>query len=377
LKKEKSDFIRLIHSINSKLKKELDSYDDTYIELITIKIVSKYATKLLITKQFKNKEKIDNFHSTLDKICKIEPSQEIENLIQEYFMQYEYAKLSAKEFAQKYISNIKTDNTTLNNETKLQISNHLENHKNISQIKILDYCARDGEIIIYLIEELQKRGLPLKEIITNNIYAIEKSPIKYFIIKLRIWFEMICLGFEVLPNLEKNIFLGDSLIQTLNGSNIIKKEHLLFSKSDELIDNLRFEIDDISKVQDNIKLLLQAKYDQNNIELKSKIQNLQTFKSDINHIKKDMQRNLYNIELIKDMLSTKYLFILEIQFHKILQNGGFDMIISHLPNKKISQDKLLKNSLKNENYKCYSSNAYLKDFFVEKAQTLTKLKILI
>ncbi len=240
----------------------------------------------------------------------------------------------------------------------------------VSSLKILDPACGSGAFFMPIIGYLMKTrrilsnelGMPFsdykmkKEIIEQNIFGVDLNPQAIEIAKLRLWLELVSTTnnideVELLPNIEYNIVAGNSLLglsQTFRGKGLQGFMPLNLSKQIEMLkpiypdhaERIRElsetpDLDNILRIRDLLVKLYKSEQDPKNAyKIKNVIENV--------HSSLHQQMNEHFLAFINQQLSTKnqiglsdltkhHSFHWIMEFHDVLSNGGFDVVLGNPP----------------------------------------------
>jgi len=245
----------------------------------------------------------------------------------------------------------------------------------LTNVRVLDPAVGSGAFLVGMMQEIIRLKIPLaeklkikitpaqlkREIIKSNLYGIDIEPEAIEIAKLRLWLSLVVdedlEKVEPLPNLDYKLAVGNSLVESFKGKELIRKENSLSFYEDEklvgefrkLIEKMPEETDPEKKKKlradlENIEwrliehklqreaerklnqaIELGAKYSRMGIGLpdpeKKKMEQL---------IKEATQAN----EFLKEIKKTgaKPFFLPQVHFAEVfIEKGGFDIIIANPP----------------------------------------------
>ena len=235
---------------------------------------------------------------------------------------YQKAVFKMKEFA-------KTENDEWLHETILTLSHHAEEY--------------------YL----------TKQIILNNLYGVDIVEEATEICKLRLFLQLAShlpdiTSIEPLPDIDFNIFSGNSLVGGLSWEDIEYNYKSLFNKDGEAIDP--------ESLKEKIKLLTEKKQKYREIQqLDESEEEFSILKGDISFL-----NNHINNQIDLDIDNPFHWFI---NFNKILDKGGFDVIIGNPPYVEYSK---VKNEYEIINYQTLKSgNIY--SYFFERGRSISNV----
>ncbi len=247
-----------------------------------------------------------------------------------------------------------TINKLLNNSTLSQDKLKDIMKSKLRAIKVLDPAIGSGAFPMGVLHEIVDARLVLgdttplsqmkREIIENNIYGIDIEESAVEIAKLRFWLSIVVDEVEPkpLPNLFYKIMVGNSLIETANGFDLMK-ERKKGSKAEQI------RVETLKKLDEQFRQY----YDEHNKHkkdgLRTKINlNLKTLFDEglkkyskqlglIGVTKQEMQEaktaNLI-VNILHDMYKNHYsnkIFLYKMFFKEVMDRGGFDLIIGNPP----------------------------------------------
>ncbi|MBD3840130.1 MAG: class I SAM-dependent DNA methyltransferase, partial [Epsilonproteobacteria bacterium] len=212
-----------------------------------------------------------------------------------------------------------------------------------------------------------------------------------------------------LPNLDFKIMQGNSLLETINGFDIIPtdiyekivrkqtdlfggfEEQTLFAKTlyEELSDKIHKFYNDTSGVdkkshKEEIKSLVRQIIEEylmrEEQQYKHHEKNIVSFNSKKKKLADDMSKTLDNIliaqrildEILSNNFQSKELFLYKLWFGEVMQDGGFDVVIGNPPYIRQEKIKELKPKLQIEGYKSYNGTADIYVYFFEQGYRLLK-----
>ncbi len=290
--------------------------------------------------------------------------------------------------------------------------------KKIKQIKVLDPAIGSGAFPMGMLHEIVQTRLHLgdktlyaklkREIIENSIYGVDIDGDAVEIAKLRFWLSLTVDETipSPLPNLDFKIMQGNSLIETINGFDIIPKDiyevqerkftSLFDAETPSLFDAKIFDKltskihefyndstgakkqSDKEEIKHLIKEIIEKYLESQEKEYADNEKNIQSFTSQKKQLVNTMVEKMNNIsqakrvlnELIKNNFQTKELFLYKLFFGEVLKNGGFDVVIGNPPYLRIQGiDKKIAQTYK-EIYSSATGSFDLYVLFTEKALSL-------
>lgn len=228
-----------------------------------------------------------------------------------------------------------------------EILNALEN------VKIVDPACGSGAFLIgayYVIRELlEKAGIPVdferkREIFRKNLYGVDIKEWAVRVAELRMWLALIeeedkLPGAEpVLPNLNVNLKVGDSLIPEIevNGKRIVLPKSFLEKWKKYIRGNSYKEIAD--RIYDGITDRVELERIKTEI-VKSVVRELykdafitqKTLSGQEVEIGKFSNEEKMLIKILNEAKDVKVPFIWELDFPEVFANDGFDIVISNPP----------------------------------------------
>ncbi len=256
----------------------------------------------------------------------------------------------------------------------------------IKNIKVLDPAIGSGAFPMGMLHELieirqklnDKTPLALmkKEIIQNSIYGVDIEESAVEIAKLRFWLSIIVDEEKPtpLPNLLYKIRVGNSLIEKIYDFNPLESElhgtKGLVKKLPKKIDNF-FQIHN-KKEKEKLEKDIEEDIDKIFINGVEKFQE----ENDLFNTNQKLHDKLVMIAKIireyKKSRATTELFLYQVYFADIMNNGGFDVVIGNPPYVRHEKIKELKPKLKAEGYKSYNGTADLYIYFFEQGYRLLK-----
>ncbi|MDR3222264.1 MAG: Eco57I restriction-modification methylase domain-containing protein [Methanobrevibacter sp.] len=263
----------------------------------------------------------------------------------------------------------------------------------LNSIKICDpscgsgaFLLKAGEILLqYKKRVCNKLNLDFeeynlkKEIIINNLYGVDLKEGAIEICKLRLWLWLISSKFEkidTLPNIEYNFILGNSLFGCLEEKLVQKTIVQVVDKETmALFDALKiiFDMQIINKIiellnSQTIENFTEAIYYLKSLYSNSSGLNAEYLKKTIDNINSKINREISAIYKNKynNERNNVDLFHWRSEFYKVMNNGGFDLVIGNPPYGKILTDS--EKDLADEIYK--SKRNDIAALFVERSINL-------
>lgn len=332
----------------------------------------------------------------------------------------------ALEDVEKIVSiDLDSDETQLNKLITPQQAKSLK--EALTQLKSLDPAVGSGafplglmQAILQLKQIIAKReGITIKkgglfitkwkrEIIANNLYGVDIKPEAIEIAKLRMWLSLVIdipniENVEPLPNLDYKLMCGNSLIEKINGEQLIptpqqgkqlmlevtpiqqaiqpllKLQKEYFQVQNEARHHLRQEIiaaernifqvaindrrqfyqgrlDNISRKLHSMKGKTSKKWEKEKQQITDKLADLEKLRENVQ--KGEIALNFFQYYL---------------HFREVFESsGGFDLVIGNPPYVRQEAIKELKPLLQEEGYQCYTGVADLYVYFFEKGLQLLK-----
>lgn len=247
-----------------------------------------------------------------------------------------------------------TINQLLSNSTIPQ--NKLKDIMNsrLKDIKTLDPAIGSGAFPMGVLHELLETRVKLgdktpsskmkREIIENNIYGIDIDESAVEIAKLRFWISIV-VDEKVpkpLPNLFYKIMVGNSLLDTANGFDLLQartkgsKVELDRLKALQDLDKLfaeYYNLHDKSKkdgLRHNIDIQFKVLFDKGLKEYSKHTKLIGATKKEEDEAK---TANLI-VDILKDMYDNHYsnkIFLYKLYFKEVMDKGGFDLVIGNPP----------------------------------------------
>jgi len=275
----------------------------------------------------------------------------------------------------------------------------------LKNIKVLDPAIGSGAFpmgmlheIVTLLELLtDQHGASLKRsVIENSIYGVDIEPSAVEIAKLRFWLSIVVDETKPhpLPNLFYKIMVGNSLLETINGLDLLQKQEKKISKSklrqieNQTVDDINFLLQKKLHEYFNEHDKDKKKFLNDNIKkhiidiLDKSYKGLDVTQSLLNETKKEIKQREENLDkknllemIIKDYQNHNYsteLFLYHIYFKDVIDRGGFDVVIGNPPYVRHEKIKAIKERLKIEGYQSYNGTADLYIYFFEQGYRLLK-----
>lgn len=228
--------------------------------------------------------------------------------------------------------------------------------KTVFRLKELAKTEKDPwlKVTIDTINKHPEEYFLTKQIILNNLYGVDIVEEATEICKLRLFLQLAShlpdiKSIEPLPDIDFNIYAGNSLVGGLSKKDLEKNYGMdLFTSANwEFIEK---DIETLTKLKNEYREIQQE--DEDETELNHKKNNIDFLKNKINE---DIR------------IGVKNPFHWFIDFNKILDNGGFDVIIGNPPYVEYSA---IKSQYKVVNYKTEKSgNLY--SYFIERSQQIS------
>ncbi len=259
--------------------------------------------------------------------------------------------------------------------------------KSLKSIRVVDPACGSGAFLVGMLQEIVRMNRKVakftnnvtpeyrmkKEVIQNSIFGVDIDPGAVEIAKLRLWLSLIVdfeLGeIEPLPNLDYKIMVGNSLIEMLSPTLLVKStDH----KRNELIEDLNeakkrfFASSDMRvkrQLREEINSLTQllVNYDRKKErdrlwqELLAHRSQTKMFKdeasqSSLADAEKTLAQKLEKMGQLKDVSETDH-FEWHLNFNEVFnEKGGFDVVIANPPYVRISGIKDAYDELLRSNY---------------------------
>ena len=310
----------------------------------------------------------------------------------------------------------------------------------LKTLKILDPAIGSGAFPMGLLSEILSIHTTLdktlddsslakskRAIIENNIYGIDIDSDAIEIAKLRFWLSIAVDEEEPrpLPNLDFKFMQGNSLLETLDGFELLPKDLLvthsapidsLFSKKElglqeDLLDYGNRQNSSFISIKDNIHAFFKTTEPQEKQNIKESIRNeiakiledqIENGEKNLNKIEKEIaeiranggkeSKRIKNLEKQYDKLFTQLnnaykfqesfinggfrtdlLFLYKLFFGEVFQEGGFDIIIGNPPYIR-QEDIFLKDQIKSEFGNFFNGTADIFTYFFAKGLQVLKTK---
>ena len=284
----------------------------------------------------------------------------------------------------------RTDNNFIRKNAK-EIENQLLN------IKVLDPAIGSGAFpmgmlheIVSILSNIDKTadiGQLKRKIIENSIYGIDIEQSAVEIAKLRFWLSIVVDEDKPipLPNLFYKIMVGNSLLETINDFDPLKKDsNSLFSTDETLIDDIQILLHKFynaslnqeketirTEIENKIDIILNEKLAKYKEEIQSQLRNINILNFDKKQTKiiEGLNDNISIIEKVKQRPTTE-LFFYKLYFAEVLNNDGFDVIIGNPPYIKEYTNKSAFN--RTQDLKCYQGKMDIWYLFACKGIDLLK-----
>lgn len=296
----------------------------------------------------------------------------------------------------------------------------------LKTLKILDPAIGSGAFPMGLLSEILSIHTTLdktlddsslakskRAIIENNIYGIDIDSDAIEIAKLRFWLSIAVDEEEPrpLPNLDFKFMQGNSLLETLDGFELLPKDMVISNHSKENLDLSCVNIESFEKIKSNIHQFFQSEKPNEKQDIKESIRNeidkileeqiengenkLSGIEKDITEIKahggkeskkikeKEKQydklftqlNNAYKFQesFINGGFRTDLLFLYKLFFGEVFQEGGFDIVIGNPPYIR-QEDIFLKDQIKSEFGNFFNGTADIFTYFFAKGLQVLKTK---
>ena len=294
----------------------------------------------------------------------------------------------------------------------------------LETLKILDPAIGSGAFPMGLLSEMlsihttlnktlddSKLAETKRAIIENNIYGIDIDSDAIEIAKLRFWLSIAVDEEEPrpLPNLDFKFMQGNSLLETLDGFELLPKDLLLIATQEDLLDYGKREDTAFISIKNNIHAFFETTDPSQKKSIKESIRNeidqilqeqiengenkLSRIEKDIAEIKahggkeskkikeKEKQYDKLFAQLnsaykfqesfINGGFRTDLLFLYKLFFGEVFQEGGFDIIIGNPPY--IRQEIIpLKDQIKSEFSVFFNGSADIFTYFFAKGLQVLK-----
>ena len=269
----------------------------------------------------------------------------------------------------------------------------------ISKLKIVDPAVGSGAFLVGMLNEIVKLRLNLNELLnkTKNKYEIKKETIKNSlfgvdiendaieIAKLRLWLSLIVdqqveknSSPKPLPNLMFQLRVGNSLIEEYRGVRLWDSK--MMRKTGKVLEQDKnynlFNIMGYSAILQNLKEA-KEKY----FSITDEIQKRQLF-DQINDLQIELIKNvLFNKgedKLVEELIEmqkrrTKPFFIWELEFDKVFEEGGFDIVIANPPYIQLQANEgKLADELEPQKYETFTRMGDIYCLFYEQSLNLLK-----
>ena len=288
----------------------------------------------------------------------------------------------------------KSINKLLNNSDLAQDKLRDIMRSRLKDIKTLDPAIGSGAFPMGVLHEIVDVRITLgdttplskmkREIIENNIYGIDIEESAVEIAKLRFWLSIVVdeVQPEPLPNLFYKIMVGNSLVETANGFDLIqerkkgsKPEQIRLETLDALDKQFSKFYDEHDKhkkdgLRTKINLNLKTLFDEGLNKYSKHTKLIGTTKLEMQEAK---TASLI-VGILKDMYKNHYsnkIFLYKMFFKEVMDKGGFDLIIGNPPYLRVQGiEKEISEQYK-KNYDSATGSYDLYVLFVE--QALSKL----
>ena len=294
----------------------------------------------------------------------------------------------------------------------------------LKSLKILDPAIGSGAFPMGLLSEILSIHTTLdktlddsslaktkREIIENNIYGIDIDSDAIEIAKLRFWLS-IAVDEEKprpLPNLDFKFMQGNSLLETLDGFELLPKDMVISNHSKENLDLSCVNIESFEKIKSNIHQFFQSEKPNEKQDIKESIRNeidkileeqIENGENKLSEIEKEIveiranggkeSKRIKNLEKQYDKLlaqldsakkfqksfidggfRTDLLFLYKLFFGEVFQEGGFDIVIGNPPYIR-HEDIFLKNQIEVEFADFFNGKADIFTYFFAKGLQVLK-----
>jgi methylase of polypeptide subunit release factors len=112
----------------------------------------------------------------------------------------------------------------------------------VAELRVLDPACGSGAFLVHVMEEISTRSAQLgdrrpphlirRDVLTRSIFGVDINPVAVWLCQLRLWLSMVIddpetnpLRVTALPNLDRNIRVGDSLSGGAFGSSAVRVEN--------------------------------------------------------------------------------------------------------------------------------------------------------
>lgn len=294
----------------------------------------------------------------------------------------------------------------------------------LKTLKILDPAIGSGAFPMGLLSEILSIHTTLdktlddsslaktkREIIENNIYGIDIDSDAIEIAKLRFWLSIAVDEEEPrpLPNLDFKFMQGNSLLETLDGFELLPKDMVISNHSKENLDLSCVNIESFEKIKSNIHQFFQSEKPNEKQDIKESIRNeidkileeqIENGEKNLNKIEKEIaeiranggkeSKRIKNLEKQYDKLFTQLnnaykfqesfinggfrtdlLFLYKLFFGEVFQEGGFDIVIGNPPYIR-QEDIFLKDQIKSEFGDFFNGKADIFTYFFAKGLQVLK-----
>ena len=354
-----------------------DSYNFTVIE------DTPHDSEIAIDPEMLGRVFEDLLEDRKDKGAFYTPREIVHYMCQQSIINYLSNSFDDKESINELVLKQSTDNQFIRKNAK-EIQNKLFN------IKILDPAIGSGAFpmgmlheIVQVLSNIDKTaniGELKRKVIEYCIYGVDIEHSAVEIAKLRFWLSIVVDEEEPtpLPNLFYKIMVGNSLLETINGDNPLKqhgntneikflnkKFHKFFNTS-----NNKEKKQIKQEIKENIITVLSKEMKKLDIQPKLEMDKKEQKEYDENIEKYNLLSNI--IEEYKDKGFTTQLFLYNIYFKEVMDNGRFDVVIGNPPYVRQEKIKELKSKKEIQDFKSYCGTADLYIYFFEKGYKLLK-----
>ena len=205
---------------------------------------------------------------------------------------------------------------------------------------ITKYLTKDlikGNNINYMKNSSRRVYQLKKNAMRNSLFAVDIEPDAVALTKLRLWLSLVVDApnsrMEILPNLDYNVMVGNSLVDEFMG------EKFCDATLNQVNEINKLQVSLFDEIDPDIKQTIKSRIDE--YELGFITSNLS--KNNISRRDTDEFMRLRS-------LGKKHYFLWELYFNKVFRKGGFDIVIGNPPNIKISENKELFDYLKMTNF---------------------------
>ncbi len=269
----------------------------------------------------------------------------------------------------------------------------------VLNLKIVDPAVGSGAFLVGMLNEIVKLRLNLNELLNNKAdkYSIKKLAIKNSlfgvdiendaieIAKLRLWLSLIVdqqvenkSSPQPLPNLVFQLRVGNSLVDKYQGVKLWNSKKM--NRSGNLYDE-GYDIFNANDYNDILQTLDQTKEKYFNITDETEKNHLfEKIKQDQFELVKNSLFNKGEYRIIEELIEmqkkrAKPFFIWELEFDKVFEKGGFDIVIANPPYIQLQANEgKLANELEPQKYETFTRMGDIYCIFYEQAMNLLKKK---